>query len=131
MSGGEIFGYGWREDHARAGDHAIDSADAILKMMARKGEWPVEQGMGIYAQASALAAIAQAHYAAANVRARPIRDVELPPKIVFSGDPEGSFTTGPYRAGGCSVARFDHASAPYGPQCELPTGHARDHVFPA
>lgn len=131
MSGGEIFGYGWREDHARAGDRALENAGEALEALSETEGIPQMEHLGFMANIQALAAIAQAHYAAANVRARPIRDVELPPKIVFSGDPEGSFTTGPYRAGGCSIARFDHASAPYGPQCELPTGHAGDHVFPA
>lgn len=62
MSGDEIFGYGWREDHARAGDVALEQAEHVA-------DWP---------KAAALAAIAQAHYAAANIRTRPIRNVELP-----------------------------------------------------
>lgn len=129
MSGGEIFGYGWREDHARAGDDALDAAVRALAYGADQGKSEASMSvvMAAMANSQALAAIAQAHYTAANVRARPIRDAELPSEI----EPGGSFTTGPYRAGGCRMARFDHASPPYGPQCEWPTGHAGDHVFPA
>ena len=62
-----VFEYGWREDHARAGDAALVVAQEIVDR--EDGE------TGVLAQAAqAWAAIAQAHYAAANIRTRPIRD---------------------------------------------------------
>lgn len=129
MSGGEIFSYGWREDHARKGDEALEAA---VRALGSGNSVPMSVVMAAMANSQALATIAQAHYAAANVRARPIRDVQLPsPGRIVSSEPDGAFTTGLYRPGGCSLARFDHASPPYGPQCELPQGHGGDHVLPA
>lgn len=76
MSGDEIFGYGWREDHARRGDDALATAEALANSIG--GVTGFEAIMGYAKSSTAWAAIAQAHYAAANIRTRPIRDVELP-----------------------------------------------------
>jgi hypothetical protein len=82
MSGGAVFEYGWREDHARKGDEALEKARDIAAMTSgERGDHVIV----FAAQAQLLAAIAQAHYAAANVRARPIRDVELPAPQVGTG----------------------------------------------
>lgn len=55
MTKPEIFSQEWREAHARAGDDALASINPD----------------DAYAAVTTLAAVAQAHYAAANVRARP------------------------------------------------------------
>lgn len=80
MSGDEIFGYGWREDHARAGDECLTAAHQLMEGAKAGGKLDVRMD-GIMA----LAAIAQAHYAAANIRTRPIRDAEL--NIVMNQPP--------------------------------------------
>ena len=67
-----VFEYAWREDHARAGDTAVEMATKYINM--DRPTIPVEQAGAMAAVSAAWAAIAQAHYAAANVRARPIRD---------------------------------------------------------
>lgn len=69
MSGDEIFGYGWREDHARAGDECLTAAHQLMENAKAGGKLDVRID-GIVA----LAAIAQAHYAAARC-SRPGRDV--------------------------------------------------------
>lgn len=71
MSGDEVFGYGWRQDHARAGDEALAEAQKIADR--EDGDTAV-----LVMVIQAFAAIAQAHYTAANIRTRPIRDAELP-----------------------------------------------------
>lgn len=78
MSGGAIFEYGWREDHARAGDEALRKAEVAVQILGDRGVMPMSDIISGSAQVQSLAAIAQAHYAAANVRTRPIRDAELP-----------------------------------------------------
>ena len=45
--------------------------------------------------------------------------VKLPPE----------YTTGPRVRGACTVARLDHASPPYGPQCVRAPGHEGDHRY--
>lgn len=130
MSGEEIFGYGWREDHARAGDAALVEAQKLMDEGTIKSQG---HATIVAATIGAYAAIAQAHYAAANIRTRPIRDVGLPmrvPEFDPMSRPDNWFTTGPWR-GGCVIARLDHASPPYGPQCKLAKDHDGDHVFPA
>lgn len=42
---------------------------------------------------------------------------------------EDHYTTGPAVKGACTVARFDHANPPYGPQCMLAPGHAGNHRY--
>lgn len=69
MTDPEILTQEWREDHVRDGDIALKDAGLMIDTMAN-GLTP--QGVATAAAcASALAALAQAHYAAANVRARP------------------------------------------------------------
>lgn len=59
---------GWREAHCEAGDESLATARGIIEQSSgARGD----QVLVLAAQASAIAAIAQAHYAAANVRARP------------------------------------------------------------
>lgn len=58
----------WREEHARAGDFALEKAESALN------------DVGAYNSAQTWALIAQAHYQAANVRARslaPVYDVSI------------------------------------------------------
>lgn len=86
MSGDEIFGYGWREDHARAGDLALEAAESLAREPRQERLIQEVNGGRLTSRDSAeglkiagtLAAIAQAHYAAANIRTRPIRNAELP-----------------------------------------------------
>lgn len=66
MSGDEIFGYGWREDHARAGDAALTRAEKLADQV-MDVSMPAHQGMAALGSVQALAAIAQAHYAAAKL----------------------------------------------------------------
>lgn len=129
---GQVYSSTWREDHVTAGDQALSNSRKLLATAAKSGQ-DLDVATAIAANAAALAAIAQAHYAAANVRARPIRDVRLPtalPLGIVNAALDVAFTTGPYRQGGCVIARFDHASPPYGPQCENVKDHDGDHAFP-
>ena len=71
-----MFDYDWRLAHAEAGDRAVGEALEI-----------VEGSPSDVARAQAYAAIAQAHYAAANVRARPVATTAW---IVGPGDEEAS-----------------------------------------
>lgn len=61
---GKLLTQEWREEHARAGDEALRDAAEIADR--DNGDTVI-----LAAAAQAFAAIAQAHYAAANVRARP------------------------------------------------------------
>jgi hypothetical protein len=64
----EVFSQEWREEHAREGDRLL----AILE------GWDADASASAALIAVATtAAVAQAHYAAANVRARPAGPVEL------------------------------------------------------
>lgn len=56
----QVLGARWRRDHAVAGDVSLRAAEREMD------EIHIDS-----AYAAAMAAIAQAHYAAANVRARP------------------------------------------------------------
>jgi len=58
----DILSFQWRRDHCVAGDESIKLAELLL---VRKGNESADQR-----EAAAWAAIAQAHYAAANVRAK-------------------------------------------------------------
>jgi hypothetical protein len=62
-----ILDQAWREEHVRIGDKALADADELAR------DAPVNaQVLGaVSAAITTFAAIAQAHYAAANVRARP------------------------------------------------------------
>ena len=71
-----ILDYEWREAHATAGDAALAAAVANVPAGGRLG---VEQARAGAALVAAYAAIAQAHYAAANIRQRP--KAEEPAKI--------------------------------------------------
>ncbi len=63
----EILSHEWRLDHAAKGDEMLRVAREVVDHTSgARGD----QVIVLSAQASALAAIAQAHYAAANVRAR-------------------------------------------------------------
>lgn len=53
----QVFSWAWREAHAREGDRLLDAATGRLEAI----NWEA---------ASALALLAQAHYTAANVRAK-------------------------------------------------------------
>lgn len=59
----EVFSQEWREEHATAGDQALGIARQVA-------DTETGHTITLAAVASAFAAIAQAHYAAANVRAR-------------------------------------------------------------
>lgn len=61
----------WREEHARAGDAALAAARANIPPA---GPLDARQAQAGAALVTAYAAMAQAHYAAANVRARAIAD---------------------------------------------------------
>lgn len=64
----------WRESHVHLGDQALKVAqNAIIGNSDMVNEM-IPEGAAIVA--TALAAIAQAHYAAANVRARPVAKAE-------------------------------------------------------
>ena len=78
-----IFEYGWREDHARTGDQALKNAGDALNALAEGSGLPVKAHAALIANIHALAAIAQAHYAAANVRARPAGPTELRTKTPY------------------------------------------------
>lgn len=60
----EVFSQEWREEHATAGDQALGIARQVA-------DTETGHTITLAAVASVFAAIAQAHYAAANVRARP------------------------------------------------------------
>lgn len=64
MVGGEVLTQGWRAEHAERGDLALEEAHRLVDMAAS-----VER-------AQAWAMIAAAHYAAANVRAKPTPKTE-------------------------------------------------------
>jgi len=61
-----IFDYEWREAHARAGDQCLTAAHELMEN-SRAGQNLDVRMDGI----AAFAAVAQAHYAAANIRTRP------------------------------------------------------------
>lgn len=64
-----------REEHVEAGDRALANASALINGMSEAVDMiDVARGAVALANVQSLAAIAQAHYAAANVRTRPIRD---------------------------------------------------------
>lgn len=63
----EVLSQEWRVEHCTKGDEALDLARHVIE---QASEAPGAQAHVCSVQAAALAAIAQAHYAAANVRAR-------------------------------------------------------------
>ena len=70
----EMFSQEWREEHAREGDRLL----AILE------GWDADASTSAALTAVATtAAMAQAHYAAANVRARPVGPAELSTKTPY------------------------------------------------
>lgn len=62
-----VFEYGWREDHARAGDGALIEAERWMRSPPHDTHATIDLSF-----ATAWSVIAQAHYAAANVRTRPV-----------------------------------------------------------
>ena len=74
-----VFEYAWREDHARAGDAALVEAEGVAEATVTTGS----TALTVAGIASTYAAIAQAHYAAANVRARPTGPTELRTKTPY------------------------------------------------
>ena len=69
-----IIDYAWRLAHAEAGDRALGNAMALLDMGFSKGPERMPDDatiMPLTSVAQAYAAIAQAHYAAANIRTKP------------------------------------------------------------
>lgn len=63
----EVLSQEWRVEHCTKGDEALRLArDVVEQSSGARGD----QVLVFCAQAAAAAAIAQAHYAAANVRAR-------------------------------------------------------------
>jgi hypothetical protein len=67
-----VFDQGWRENHAMLGDRAVMAASNILDSLAEIDGVDAQTHVALTGNVRALAAIAQAHYAAANVRARPV-----------------------------------------------------------
>lgn len=66
---GEILTQSWREEHAKAGDRYLRGAESAIPESSTGMGY--DRAMVAGTVAAGLAAIAQAHYAAANVRARP------------------------------------------------------------
>lgn len=66
----------WREDHVRDGDQALEQAREAASH-------------GLADGAVALAQIAQAHYLAANVRAKPAMPEDQTEYLKALGDPPG------------------------------------------
>lgn len=64
-----IFDHAWRTEHAKAGDSMLEGAMALLEAV--EGSNHESAAANLVKAAHAYAAIAQAHYAAANVRAKP------------------------------------------------------------
>lgn len=66
-----VFDHEWRMDHAKAGDQALRNTDALFTEMIKNANSD-SVAVNLVHAIQAYAAIAQAHYAAANVRAKPI-----------------------------------------------------------
>ena len=65
-----IFDHAWRTAHAKAGDAMLEGAMSLLEAI--EGASHESGAVNLVQAAQAYAAIAQAHYAAANVRAKPL-----------------------------------------------------------
>ena len=67
----------WRLEHVRDGDAALKTAHEICAELGEDEEEDSQELMALTSLAQILIQIAQAHYQAANVRARPVALAEI------------------------------------------------------